>query len=317
MEHHPRLTFARDLDQLGGSRRREARLVLDGRAVRVARGAYSPVESWHESTPRARYLALIRAIAMTRATRPVLSHWSAAAVHDLPMDGDWPTLVHITQAPGAGARSRHAVIRHSTSLSGDEVEEIDGLLVTTLARTVVDIAATAETRRAIVMADAVLFHDADHGVHPRLRRDELLAAADSRGRFSGFRRARSVIDFAETQAATPIESVSRFTMHQLGCPRPQLQVAHYDRAGFIGNTDFAWPEFGVVGEADGRQKYLDERFRGGRSAEQVVYDEKLREDRLRALPRKVARWGWSVARDPRRLRAVLVAQGLPIAPFRR
>ena len=55
----------------------------------------------------------------------------------------------------------------------------------------------------------------------------------------------------------------------------------------IGETDFAWPEFGAVGEADGDQKYLDAEFRGGDTAEQVFLDEKHREDRLRALPRTV------------------------------
>ena len=100
-------------------------------------------------------------------------------------------------------------------------------------------------------------------------------------------------------------------MRTIGVPRPELQVAHYDARSFIGETDFAWPEYGAVGEADGDQKYLNPEFRGGRNPEQVLLDEKRREDRLRALPRQVPRWPWGVARSPRLLRQKLEALGLP------
>src|SRR5690606_18390651 len=45
-----------------------------------------------------------------------------------------------------------------------------------------------------------------------------------------------------------------------GLPRPTPQVEIYDEAGnLVGRVDFAWPEFGVFLEFDGRVKY--ERFR--------------------------------------------------------
>ena len=96
-----------------------------------------------------------------------------------------------------------------------------------------------------------------------------------------------------------------------------LQLPHYDRDGFIGYTDFAWPEYGVVAEADGRNKYLDESLRSGRTLEEVIMDEKIREDRLRDLPRKFTRWGWKVANDPAALASKLRAQGLPVREIRR
>jgi hypothetical protein len=68
----------------------------------------------------------------------------------------------------------------------------------------------------------------------------------------------------------------------------------------------------MVGEADGDRKYLDESYRSGRTVEQVMIDEKVREDRLRALPLGVSRWRWKTAINPAALRAQLSAAGLPM-----
>jgi hypothetical protein len=100
-------------------------------------------------------------------------------------------------------------------------------------------------------------------------------------------------------------------MRANGCPQPELQVPFSDGDGFIGYADFYWPTFGVIGEADGDVKYLDPSLRGGRSADRVVLDEKIREDRLRALGPRVVRWRWETAMDARALRSKLVSAGLP------
>ena len=54
------------------------------------------------------------------------------------------------------------------------------------------------------------------------------------------------------------------------------------------------------------------RLRGGRSAERVVLDEKIREDRLRALGLRVVRWRWPAATTPGALATALSAAGLPL-----
>jgi hypothetical protein len=124
--------------------------------------------------------------------------------------------------------------------------------------------------------------------------------------FRGHARAADVIGFAETRADSPLESVSRVYMRLIGCPRPLLQSRFFDYQGFIGETDFDWPEFGLLGEADGDVKYLDPDYRQGRTADEVVRDEKVREDRLRALPRSVT------SSNPQALRKHLLAVGLPM-----
>lgn len=276
----------------------------------MARGVYMSAESWAALDPDARYAARVRAIALTRRYRPVLSHWSAAVLHGLPVVGPWPDAVHVTRS-GTTARFRTHIAQRNRDLDADDITEIDGMLVTSVVRTVLDMATVASRFTAVAMADRALLVDRFQRREPLATRDELLACWERMLPFRGHIRSRDVIEFADTRAESPLESVSRVTMQQIGCPPPELQVAHYDAAGFIGETDFAWPEFGVVGEADGEGKYLDPDLRGGRSADEVVREEKIREDRLRALDLKVRRWGWDVARDPAQLRARLSSAGLP------
>ena len=307
----PPISFVRDLVEPHESRRALARSVVKGSSVRVAHGAYVEASIHTSLSVRERYLLRVLAVAATRRSRPVISHWSAAAIHGLPILGRWPDTVHTTIAPTSGGRSRGNVVKHCAALGDTDVVEIDGMLVTSVARTVVDMAAVLSLRDATVAVDRALLIDRFGRREPMTDRVSLEQCWASRGAFRGFARAKSAIDFGEDRAESPLESVSRVSMRAIGCPRPLLQVPHSDAEGPIGEPDFYWPDFNAVGEADGKGKYLDLSLRKGRTAEQVVMDEKHREDRLRALPRSFARWGWDVGMDPVRLRSTLHRLGLP------
>jgi len=310
-EYH-RIVYARDLGGRFETRNQHSRAVVAGTEHRLARGAYIARDSWEALSACDRYLMRVRAVAETRRAPPVLSHWSAAVIHSLPIVGDWPMFVHTSVGPTSGGRSRNGVVKHSVRLRDGDVEEYDGLLVTSLARTVVDLTGSSSPLSAIAMVDHTLRIDRHAGRPARLHRDRLLETWESMLPFRGQARSLDLIEFGETAADTPLESVSRFTMRVIGCPRPRLQTPFFDRRGFIGETDFDWPDYGHIGEADGDRKYLDEAYRGGRTADEVVRDEKVREDRLRAVSRRFSRWRWSVARDPRALRLLLSDAGLPM-----
>ncbi|HEX4057586.1 MAG TPA: hypothetical protein VHX87_04625 [Galbitalea sp.] len=306
-----RITFARELTAPDQSRRSLARAASAGSAERLARGAYLPTSVWAGLDAREKYLHRIVAVASTRRNPPVISHISAAAVWGPPALGDWPPEVHTTIPPNAAAHSRSGVIQHKAALSGVDLVELGGLRVTSLPRTIVDLATTESFACAIVAADRALLVDR-FGPRPAMTtRDELEAAWERAVPRRAHLRAIAVLRFAETRAESPLESISRVTMRTIGVPRPSLQVPHYDTAGFIGEPDFYWPEHGLIGEADGDAKYLDARFRNDRSSDEVVLDEKIREDRLRALPRTVAGWRWKAAISPALLGRQLTDAGLP------
>jgi hypothetical protein len=300
----PQLIFVRKLVAPDDSRQLHARRALRGAEHRVAHGVYLADGDWQEADARA------RAIVDTRRKPGVLSHWTAAAVHDLPIVGAWPGSTHLTMGTSAGGRSKGEVVKHSIHLDERDVVAVGGLRVTSVARTIVDMAAVASFADAVIMADGALRLDRFGREKPLTTARELADAWAGRLPFRGHVRARAVIAFADGRADTPIESLSRVTMRQIGCPAPRLQTAFFDADGFIGGADFEWPEFDVIGEADGDRKYLDAAFRSGRSVERVLLDEKNREDRLRALPKNVVRWNWKVAADPRALETRLRHAGI-------
>lgn len=191
------------------------------------------------------------------------------------------------------------------------------MLVTTLARTVIDLAVAARVASSVTTADAALHIDRVHPGPPLTTREALLDLWERMQPFRGHAQALRVIEFADGLADTPIESLSRVNMHLIGAPEPELQVEFHDYRGFVGATDFNWEQYLLIGEADGDHKYIDPEYRNGRTAEEVVRDEKKREDRLRALGRKISRWDWAIAISPSRLRAHLLDAGLPIPPQRR
>ncbi len=99
-------------------------------------------------------------------------------------------------------------------------------------------------------------------------------------------------------------------MMRLGVPLPVLQHRIISASGQYYDLDFYWPEQNIGGEFDGKIKYLDPRYRNGRTPEQVVYDEKVREDELRLELTGFGRWDWRIARSPRLLEERLRRIGL-------
>jgi len=237
----------------------------------------------------------------------VVSHWSAAALWGLPLIGRWPERVHVTAAADSHRQSNTTLVRHRRQLAS-EVVQLGDMAVTSLAETVIDIARVATFAQAVAMGDAVLWraqNPRDAGGMLGLSRDELEQAwRDSRER-RGLARARRVLDFIDGRANRPGESLARVTMSELGVPAPVLQhlITLPGRRHYY--LDFYFDEFDVGFDFDGRVKYLNPEFRGGRTAEQVVYDEKIREDHVRSQLFGYGRCDWAVAGSAAKLAAVL------------
>jgi hypothetical protein len=144
-------------------------------------------------------------------------------------------------------------------------------------------------------------------------RAELIENAFSLGQVPGKRKAVAVAAFADGAAESPGESISRAAIHLLGFPPPVLQQEFRDSRGLMGVVDFWWPEYNLIGEFDGRGKYLRDEFTAGKDAGEMVINEKQRENRLRATRThpNFARWEWTTAMSLPRLRALLLASGLP------
>lgn len=204
-----------------------------GEIVRVRRGAYTRPPGKSES-PEIKHLQLIRATVPQLGAMGCLSHTSAAAVHGLPIWPPYSDRVHLTRPQLSGQRRRNVHI-HPTPLGEDEVVRVDGLWVTSLARTVVDLARTIPFELAVAAGDAAL--------RTGLDRTKLEVALASARRRPGMATAKRVIAFLDERSESAGESFSRIEFHRLGLPTPQLQFEVRDDLGsLVGRSDFCWEE---------------------------------------------------------------------------
>lgn len=279
-----------------------------GSRLRLRRGVYVDAGEWRKASSVNRYLLRIQAVAHTRSPGSVLGYWSAAAVWGLARTDAWPSDVHLVVHPTSGAHSRHGIRFHRQMLDPSDVTEVRGLAVTSPARTLIDLARTAGFHETVVALDSALKHGRGDA-RGLVDKSELAAAIARTPR--GSARATRVAEFGDGRSANPGETLSRILFLECGFPPPRLQTEHPNPDGGSYFTDFEWPEHGLIGEFDGRGKYLKGEFLAGRTPGEVVYQEKVREDHLRAEGNRVVRWGWRELHEPGRLIAQLSFAGLP------
>jgi hypothetical protein len=312
MTYLPHIYLTREAERLGTGRELRA-LHSRGAVVRLATGAFIDRSAWESLDSDGRYRARVHAAALISSPGAQFSHDSAAALWRLPSIGRWPVVSHELIDRSAGGTSRVGIARHA--LGRDPLATVvDGVLVTSLTRTLIDMAATAPFVRSVAMID-----DGLRMPRPGDFRDglviptqlELLGAHDALLPFRGSTRARRAICFGDGRSGSPLESFSRVQFSALGYPAPEQQVRFDDEFGFIGVVDFYWRELGLIVETDGDSKYTDARkFQRDMTLEQVLRTEKQREDRLRRQSRSFARIGWALASDRRALAAFLRPHGL-------
>lgn len=297
-----------------GYRRSLHRAVERGEYIRLARGACISATVWAGLDRNAQYRARIQAAAVGRLhPNDLIAGPSAAALWRLPWLDAWPETVHLLRTDLTGGRhssSRRpgALVRH-TARQRDDGTRIDRLPVTSLARTVADTAATTSMAASVMVADAALRGLTAGFMRPALDRDALIECCAVRPVRRGRGRALRVAQFADARAGSAGESLVRVTLHRLGVPPPELQVEFRGDSGAQYFADFYWPDQDFVLEFDGRVKLTDPAMRGGRSAEGVLWDEKLREDDIRAGVSGFARADWKIGRSTTLLAARLRRAG--------
>lgn len=264
------------------------RLVRQRELARVRRGVYADIGSPEDDSSAMsavhRYRRLIRATWPGCSAGSVLSHHSAAVLWGLRVDSV-PDRVEITRPPSNGGQDRGCVHLRIARLDASEVSVVDGLPVTSMARTVVDLARCLPPAQSVVTGDAALAA----GVRaPEL--DACLALATRR---PGVVRARRACGFFDGRSESGGESVSRVHLVAGGLSVPELQHEIRTPGGrLIGRSDFFWPEHRTIGEFDGRVKY-GRLLKPGEDAGDVVFAEKRREDAIRRCGLEVVRWTWA------------------------
>jgi hypothetical protein len=216
-------------------------------------------------------------LALDRPTA-VLSHHTAARLWGLPCGSSHDGPIRLTDPThgrdGKGFRVVQGPIEPA------EIDVLGAFRRTTAARTLIDCAREWPLDDAVVAMDAALLAD-------RVTVPQLQTAVTRARTWRGGRRADRALALADGRAESPLETRGRLRIVGSGLPRPELQVEIRAGGRLVGVVDAWFEDAAVAVEFDGKVKYSDP-WRN-RSAGQVLWEEKRREDELRALDIAVAR----------------------------
>ena len=281
-----------ELEQRGWRSRDIERALESGRIRRLQPNRYVKGSLWEELWPESRHLLEVAAAhAEKRDGGAAASYMSAGVVFGIPLYRHVPQEIHMTLPTQARSSSRPGLMRHREPLPDEDVTIHHGIVCTTLERTTFDATRVLTPEAAVAFADAALRQVAMSGSTydfeaAEVWRDKMLERVDRARGVRGVRQAREVIAFADGRAELPGESVSRFRLRQLGFTRIGLQVVVAGPAGGEFRVDLEIEEAETFFEFDGERKYRDEALRTGRSLEDVLLEEKQREDWIRGTTQK-------------------------------
>jgi predicted transcriptional regulator of viral defense system len=274
-------------------------LARSGELVRVWHGVYATKRAvqFGKASPAAKHATRVAAVRAATGKEWVASHHSAALIHGLDLFPDAPDVVTLTrQSSHRRNRLRSAgIVVHTAALPSQHVTKKFAQPVTSVARTVVDIARISSFMSAVVTADSALRADI-------VSKEAMFLVCDACPRWPGIRKARRAISFADHRSGSVLESRARVVFEEHGIEPPELQKT-VTGPDFRYTVDFYWDKYRVIAETDGALKYADPQ----KARQQLLRDQKLRDANY-----KVVHFTWSeffanAAPVIKRLRAAFAA----------
>jgi Protein of unknown function (DUF559) len=252
-----------------GLTRAQIRTLLDSKGwTRPARGilaAPDPIDPFRTS---------VRA-ALLACPSTVAAGITAARLHDLWLLRRWTTeeVPELLMAAGITHRQR-AGMRRRSGLHAEEQTTIAGFAVTTLARTVHDLAVRLPLDDLVCLLDSAL--RLGWVVTPDRRSASMLTAAHQ---------------LVDGRSESALETLLRLLLVQAGLPPESLQFEVLSSENrVLARLDLAWPSMKLAVEADGKEIH---------EAPRALYRDRRRSNDLQLLGRTVLRFTWAdVTRHP-------------------
>ena len=232
------------------SRTRAKDLTTPSREVRVPLGAIEPVLS------RCRpYVELLPG--------SFVSHTTAAEIHGIQLP-PWicREQVHLSRGRQTAAPRRKGVKGHRIDVSEGDVIEIDGLSVTSPARTWLDLATVLSLEDLVVAGDQIVSEHARSFGPPKMPmipKPDLERFIVTHGRSWGIQKARLAFDRLRVGVDSPPESLVRLILENAGLPEFAVNYPLRDADGLIvAWTDLGCEAFRVCIEYDGEHHLTPE-----------------------------------------------------------
>lgn len=242
---------AAQLYAIGMSKRQVTRRVQEGSLHRRHRGVYAV------GRPQLTFAGDCVAALLACGPRAAISHRSAAAVWGIAGSG---RAIHVT-LPRGRAGHPGLLIHRPTSVSPADFVARDGIAVTTLARTMLDLATEAGVDQV-----GRLLHEAQ--VQRVLDVREIWAVVERHPYHRGTRTLIRALSLEVAPTRSGLEEAFIGLCRRAGLPSPRVNEHVWTAAG-LEEVDFRWPEARLVVEVDGA-RYHSTAWRRRRDAEKTA-----------------------------------------------
>jgi len=144
---------------------------------------------------------------------------------------------------------------HTDRLAPGEKQWVDGMTMTTPARTAFDIGRRSDLDIGVQRIDALM-----NATDLKVREVEAVAACHPGIR--GLTQLRETLRLVDGGGESPYESLTRLLLVRSGFPVPQTQIAVFDELGrLFARIDMGWPEWQVGVDFDGAHHWTDSKQR--------------------------------------------------------
>jgi hypothetical protein len=140
---------------------------------------------------------------------------------------------------------------HTDRLAASETQVIDGMAVTTAARTVFDLGRRLGLKAGVQRIDALMNATG-------IKVENAIAVIARHPGVRGLRQLRKTLALVDGGAESPYESLTRLLLVGAGLPKPETQIEFRD---LHIRVDMGWREWKVAVEYDGVQHWTDSRQR--------------------------------------------------------
>lgn len=285
------------------------RRLHSGEVLSPASGVYVRTQWWQSRKPAEKSTCIVRTIS-TAHPEWIFGGTFAAWTYGFT---DSPWLLRVPQRlidrHSNSRQNNKARAFYATAEDMGMLRRISGMQVSDPYRTVFDCA------RSLTFADSLAICDAALRTQ-YISQENLLQFVLDHKRCKGWKLALRAAIHASPLAESGGESVARAHIIDLGFALPQLQAEFVDPDGRRRRADFLWEGADgryIVGEFDGMKKYFDHSLTHGKTVQQIIEDEKNREDDLSLYGVSLVRFGFDIVRDSVRFAAKLNRAGVPKA----
>lgn len=173
--------------------------------------------------------------------RGVIAGRAASALHG----AKWVAQDTPVELLWSNSNPPEGILTRRERIAPDEIARIQGMLVTTPARTALDLGRHLPRKEAVARLDAL-------AQATGITADDVLALTHRYKGTKGVQRCREAVGLMDSGAQSPQETRLRLLLTDSGFPNPQTQIPLFDPSGYaFGYLDMGWRDMWIAVEYDG------------------------------------------------------------------